>query len=252
MFISLKPLAERGGPHHRSASSTACAGRWPACEGIDVFMTRLAGHPRRRAPGPRRSTSSRSGAPRFDDALRLGAQDASSGSRQVPGLVDVSSDREQGGLQANITIDRQSAARASACASRTSTTRSTTPSPSARSRPSTRSATSTASILEVDPRFQRDPSDLSRIFVPGRDGAQVPLTSRDPRRQGAGAAGRQPPGPVPGRHHQLQSQAGDDAGRGDSRRSARRSPSCGCPTPSAPRPPATPRPSPSRPTRSRC
>jgi len=32
-------------------------------------------------------------------------------------------------------------------------------------------------ILEVDPRFQRDPSDFSRIFVPGRGGAQVPLTS---------------------------------------------------------------------------
>jgi multidrug efflux pump subunit AcrB len=32
-------------------------------------------------------------------------------------------------------------------------------------------------ILEVDPRYQRDPSDLSRIFVPGRDGVQVPLDS---------------------------------------------------------------------------
>ena len=30
MFISLKPLAERGGLHHRSASSTACAGSSPA------------------------------------------------------------------------------------------------------------------------------------------------------------------------------------------------------------------------------
>jgi multidrug efflux pump len=32
-------------------------------------------------------------------------------------------------------------------------------------------------ILEVDPRFQRDPSDLNRLYVPGRDGVQVPLSS---------------------------------------------------------------------------
>src|SRR5690606_28985571 len=32
-------------------------------------------------------------------------------------------------------------------------------------------------ILEVDPRFQRDPTDLGKIYVPGRDGAQVPLSA---------------------------------------------------------------------------
>jgi multidrug efflux pump len=32
-------------------------------------------------------------------------------------------------------------------------------------------------VLEVDPRYQRDPSDLQRLFVPGRDGVQVPLSS---------------------------------------------------------------------------
>jgi multidrug efflux pump subunit AcrB len=32
-------------------------------------------------------------------------------------------------------------------------------------------------ILEVDPKLQRDPSDLTRIYVPGRDGTQVPLSS---------------------------------------------------------------------------
>jgi multidrug efflux pump len=32
-------------------------------------------------------------------------------------------------------------------------------------------------VLEVDPQFQRDPSDLTRIYVPGADGAQVPLSS---------------------------------------------------------------------------
>jgi multidrug efflux pump subunit AcrB len=32
-------------------------------------------------------------------------------------------------------------------------------------------------ILEVDPKYQREPSDLSRIFVPGRNDVQVPLES---------------------------------------------------------------------------
>ena len=31
--------------------------------------------------------------------------------KQVPGIVDVTTDREQGGLQANVTIDREAAAR---------------------------------------------------------------------------------------------------------------------------------------------
>ena len=32
-------------------------------------------------------------------------------------------------------------------------------------------------MLEVDPRYQRDPADLRCIFVPGGNGAQVPLNS---------------------------------------------------------------------------
>src|SRR5215510_13406240 len=32
-------------------------------------------------------------------------------------------------------------------------------------------------ILEVEPRYQKDPADFAHIFVPGSNGAQVPLTS---------------------------------------------------------------------------
>ena len=72
--------------------------------------------------------------------------------------------------------------RGSACASRTSTTRSTTPSRSGRCRSSTRSATSIASSSRSIRACSSDPSDLQRIYVPGRDGAQVPLTSVITRR----------------------------------------------------------------------
>jgi multidrug efflux pump len=32
-------------------------------------------------------------------------------------------------------------------------------------------------ILEIDPQYQRDPTDLDRIYVPGANGAQVPLSA---------------------------------------------------------------------------
>jgi hydrophobe/amphiphile efflux-1 (HAE1) family protein len=96
--------------------------------------------------------------------------------KQVPGLVDVSTDRETGGLQATIKVNRQAAARlgvnivsinnalANAFAQRQIAILYT-------------DRNQYRVILEVDPRFQRDPSDLNRIFVPGRDGVQVPLSS---------------------------------------------------------------------------
>jgi multidrug efflux pump len=96
--------------------------------------------------------------------------------KQVPGLVDVTTDRESGGLQAAIKVNRQAAARlgvnvlsvnsalANAFAQRQIATLYT-------------DRNQYRVILEVDPRFQRDPSDLNRIFVPGRDGVQVPLSS---------------------------------------------------------------------------
>ena len=32
-------------------------------------------------------------------------------------------------------------------------------------------------ILEIDPRFQRDPSDIVAVYVPGADNTQIPLSS---------------------------------------------------------------------------
>jgi multidrug efflux pump len=39
-------------------------------------------------------------------------------------------------------------------------------------------------ILEIDPQFQRDPSDLSRVYVPGANGVQVPLSAVTTIRRG--------------------------------------------------------------------
>ena len=96
--------------------------------------------------------------------------------KQVPGITDVNTDREQGGLQANVTIDRQTASRlgvrvedisnalANAFAQRQISTIYT-------------QRNQYRVVLEVEPRYQKDPADFAHIFVPGSDGAQVPLTS---------------------------------------------------------------------------
>ena len=149
--------------------------------------------------------------------------------QQIPGIVDVSTDREQGGLQPT---SRSTATppRGSACASRTSTTRSTTPSRSGRSRPSTPSATSTASSSRSTRACSAIPSDLKHIYVPGtrrRAGAADGVIRVE---QDAGAAGGQPPGAVPGRHHQLQSRRRTTTLDEALRDIDRRWPSCTCPT----------------------
>jgi hydrophobe/amphiphile efflux-1 (HAE1) family protein len=96
--------------------------------------------------------------------------------RTLPQVVDVSTDREQSGLQVNVVADRMAASRLgvkmqdidtalnNAFAQRQISTLYT-------------QRNQYRVILEIDPQFQRDPSDLSRVYVPGNNGAQVPLTA---------------------------------------------------------------------------
>src|SRR5919108_3309492 len=84
--------------------------------------------------------------------------------RKLPGLTDVATDREQGGLQADVIIDRLAAARLcvqvqdidsalnNAFAQRQISTIYT-------------QRNQYRVILEIDRQFQRDPTDLSRIYV---------------------------------------------------------------------------------------
>ena len=95
---------------------------------------------------------------------------------QVPGLTDVSTDREQGGLQATIKINRQSAARLGVDVQDINNALNNAFSQRQISTIYTQ-RNQYRIILEVEPKFQRSPTDLNRIFVPGRDGVQVPLDS---------------------------------------------------------------------------
>jgi len=93
--------------------------------------------------------------------------------KQLPGLVDVSTDREQGGLQANVVIDRLAASRlcvkiqdidnaldyafAQAQISTVYTQRN-----------------QYRVVIEMDRRYQRDPTDLSRVWVAASGSAGSP------------------------------------------------------------------------------
>jgi multidrug efflux pump len=95
--------------------------------------------------------------------------------KRVPGIVDVTTDREQGGLQANIVIDREAAARFGVRVQDID---------NALNNAFSQRQISTIYgprnqyrvILEVDAAYQRDPTDLAQIYVPGNGNAQVPLS----------------------------------------------------------------------------
>ncbi len=111
-------------------------------------------------------------APRVYDKLRV-----------LPELVDVSTDRERSGLQVNVLADRVAAARLGVRIQDIDTAlnnafgqRQIAVLYSQRNQYRV--------ILETDPQFQRDPSDLSRIYVPGANGVQVPLSAVTTIRRG--------------------------------------------------------------------
>jgi hydrophobe/amphiphile efflux-1 (HAE1) family protein len=171
MFVNLKPLAERG------VTTAEVANRLrrqlSGIAGVRVFL--VAAQDLR--AGGRSSDSTYQftlwGAD-FDELQRWvpKVQDAI---RQIPGIIDVSTDREQGGLQAEVVIDRTAASRLGV---------KITDIDNALNNAFSQRQISTIYtqrnqykvVLEVEPRFQRDPSDLDQVYVPGKDG-QVPLSA---------------------------------------------------------------------------
>ena len=96
--------------------------------------------------------------------------------RKVPGLVDVTSDREQGGLEAKVVIDRTQASRLGVGIQAVD---------DALDDAFGERQVSTIYgernqyrvVLEVAPRESRDPVDLSKLYVAGANGTQVPLSA---------------------------------------------------------------------------
>ncbi|MGE4011031.1 MAG: efflux RND transporter permease subunit, partial [Alphaproteobacteria bacterium] len=172
-FISLKPMAERGGLTTARVVARLRT-KLAVVEGVRVFLTpsqdlRVGG----------RQTQSQYQFTLYGtdlDQLQQAAPRVLEKVRRLPGLVDVTIDREQGGLQVAIKIDRTTASRLgvriqdindalnNAFAERQISTIYT-------------QRNQYRIILEVEPQFRRDPTDLSRIYVRGANNVQVPLTS---------------------------------------------------------------------------
>jgi hydrophobe/amphiphile efflux-1 (HAE1) family protein len=173
MFISLKPLAERGGVTTQQVTMRlrrALSG----IQGLDVFFF-TARDIRAGARQGRSQYQFTFWSPDFE-ALYEWVPKVVDRLSNVPGLTDVSTDREKGGLQANITINRQAAARLGVQVAAINAALNNAFSQRQISNIYTE-RNQYRVVLEVEPHFQRSPSDLARIFVPGRDGVQVPLSA---------------------------------------------------------------------------
>jgi hydrophobe/amphiphile efflux-1 (HAE1) family protein len=171
MFISLKPLAER-----HNDSSLRVVGRLRArlnqIPGLRVFMV----------PAQDLRTGGRQSDSQYQftlwsadiKALESWVPKVLDRVRQVPGVVDLTTDREQGGLQANVDIDRAAAARLGVQVQDIDNALNDAFSQRQISTIYTQ-RNQYRVILEVDRKYQRDPSDLSHIYVEGNN-AQVPLS----------------------------------------------------------------------------
>jgi len=173
LFISLKPLEERNNLTTQQVVNRL-RGRLGTIPGIRVFMFPAQ---ELRAGGRQSDSQYQFTLWSADiDALQSWVPRVVERVKKIPGLVDFNTDREQGGLQANISIDRQAAARLGV---RIQDIDNALNNAFSQRQISTiyRTRNQYRVILEVDRPFSRDPSDISQIYVPGSGGAQVPLSA---------------------------------------------------------------------------
>src|SRR6266849_3086293 len=174
MFISLKASAERGG------LTTALVidrlrknlGMVP---GIKLFMfaaqdVRAGGRPT--DSGDYQYTLSSTDL----DLLQKWAPIVGKRMETVEGITDVSSDRDPGGLQLTLAIDRKAASSLGVRVQDIDNALNNAFSQREISIIYTQ-RNQYMVVLEIDPKFQRDPSNLEHIFVAGANGAQVPLSA---------------------------------------------------------------------------
>ena len=172
MFINLKPLSERGMTTAQVVNRLRL--KLASLAGLRVFMV----------PAADIRVGGRSGKAQYQftlwgsdiEELQRWTPRIVERVRAIPGLVDVTTDREQGGLQANVVIDRVAAARFGVDISDIDNALNNAFSQRQISTIYTQ-RNQYRVILETDLAFQRDPSDLPRIYVNGAGNTQVPLSS---------------------------------------------------------------------------
>jgi multidrug efflux pump len=172
LFISLKPLSERGAT--TQAVMTRLRLKTADIPGLNVFFFAMQ--------------DVRVGGRQGDSTYQYTLWDTDYGEllqwaprvfakiQTVPGLVDVSTDREQGGMQVNVSIDRVAASRLGV---RVQDISNALNNAYAQRQVSTlyTQRNQYRVILEIDPQYQRDPTDLNRVYVSGANNTQVPLAA---------------------------------------------------------------------------
>ena len=172
LFISLKPFSER--------RETA----WDVVNRLRPQINAISGLQAGMFPAQDVRSGARGGdasyqytiwTPEYEDLLTW-APVIRARMQKIPEIADVSDDRQQGGLQVNVIIDRLAAARLGVRNQDIQTAINN----AFGQRPISTLYTQRNNyrvILEIDPQYQRDPTDLARIYVPGANGVQVPLSA---------------------------------------------------------------------------
>ena len=172
VLVALKPLAERGMSIQRVIARLRV--KLAAVPGVSVFLSAVQDV---RAGGRQGKseyqftlwspdlTLLREAVPKVSDALKA-----------IPGLTDVSSDQEAGGLQADVRIDRAAAARLGVSITNIDAALNNA---FAQRQIATIYADRNQYrvVMSVATGRGGDTSDLSRVFVPGAGGLQIPLSS---------------------------------------------------------------------------
>jgi multidrug efflux pump len=181
LFIGLKPPGERGG---MSTSAIVDRMRLAVADipGLRVFMW-----PAQQLPylGGRASQSQYQFTLMDADTeeLSLWLPRVQDRIRRIPGIIDVTTDRQLGGLQANVVIDRSAASRLGIQVQDIDNALNNAFSQRQISTVFTQ-RNQYRVILEIDPQFQQDPANINRVFVGGgtaqgvsRGATQVPLAA---------------------------------------------------------------------------
>jgi multidrug efflux pump len=110
------------------------------------------------------------------DLLQKWAPLVSKRMETVEGITDISSDRDPGGLQLNLVIDRKTASSLGVRVQDIDNALNNAFSQRQISIVYTQ-RNQYMVVLEIDPKFQSDPSNLERIYVAGANDVQVPLSA---------------------------------------------------------------------------
>ena len=173
MFISLKPPEERGGLSTQLVIDRLRKNLFMV-PGIRLFMFAAQDV---RAGGRQSDSDYQYTLSSTDiDLLQKWAPIVAKRMETVEGITDVSSDRDPGGLQLSLIIDRKTASSLGVRVQDIDNALNNAFSQRQISIIYTQ-RNQYMVVLEIDPKFQSDPSNLERIFVAGANGAQVPLSA---------------------------------------------------------------------------